>query len=160
MGQQNAVSMLRHSVERREWSMLPNLLFYGPPGTGKTSAILAVCRKLYGKNFNDRVLELNASHERGIGVVREKVKMFAQLSVGTGKSFLLEKKPMPPFKMIILDECDAMTYAAQTALRRTMELYCRTTRFCLICNYPSQIIDPIKSRCIHPTISMFCSIIW
>jgi replication factor C subunit 2/4 len=109
------------------------------------STILAIARQLYGpENFRSRVLELNASDERGIEVVRTKVKNFAQLAVGTSSS---SKYPNPPYKIIILDEADSMTKDAQSALRRTMELYSRVTRFCLICNYVTKIIDPITSRC-------------
>ncbi|KAF2459844.1 replication factor C subunit 2 [Lineolata rhizophorae] len=134
-------------------SNLPHMLFYGPPGTGKTSTILALAKQLYGPELmRSRVLELNASDERGISIIREKVKDFArqQLSAippgAAGKAYR-EKHPVPPFKIIVLDEADSMTQDAQTALRRTMEAYSRITRFCLVCNYVTRIIDPLASRC-------------
>jgi DNA polymerase III delta prime subunit len=139
------------------------MLFYGPPGTGKTSTILALAKELYGPELmKSRVLELNASDERGISIVRQKVKDFArqQLSVaptynvmteenkGEGKMVRYrDKYPCPPFKIIVLDEADSMTQDAQSALRRTMETYSRMTRFCLVCNYVTRIIDPLASRC-------------
>ncbi|KAL4870826.1 hypothetical protein BDV12DRAFT_184191 [Aspergillus spectabilis] len=132
-------------------SNLPHMLFYGPPGTGKTSTILALAKSLFGPAlYRSRILELNASDERGIGIVREKVKGFArvQLSHPTGlDAAYFEKYPCPPFKIIILDEADSMTQDAQSALRRTMEQYSRITRFCLVCNYVTRIIEPLASRC-------------
>ncbi|XP_077379040.1 replication factor C subunit 5 [Festucalex cinctus] len=117
---------------------LPHLLFYGPPGTGKTSTILASARQLYtGKEFNSMVLELNASDDRGINVVRGPVLSFSSTRTIFKKGF----------KLVILDEADAMTQDAQNALRRVMEKYTENTRFCLICNYLSKIIPALQSRC-------------
>lgn len=124
------------------------MLFYGPPGTGKTSTILALAKELYGPEMlRARVLELNASDERGISIVREKVKNFARMQLTNPPPHYKDKYPVPPFKIIILDEADSMTQDAQSALRRTMETYSRITRFCLICNYVTRIIDPLASRC-------------
>lgn len=127
------------------------MLFYGPPGTGKTSTIIALAKSLFGPAlYRSRILELNASDERGIGIVREKVKGFArqQLVQPTGlDAEYLSQYPCPPFKIIILDEADSMTQDAQSALRRTMEQYSRITRFCLVCNYVTRIIEPLASRC-------------
>jgi replication factor C subunit 2/4 len=117
---------------------LPNIILAGPPGTGKTTSILCLARELLGSNFKGAVLELNASDARGIDVVRNKIKMFAQ-----------QKVTLPPgrHKIIILDEADSMVGGAQQALRRTMEIYSSTTRFALACNNSSKIIEPIQSRC-------------
>ena len=124
------------------------MLFYGPPGTGKTSTILALAKELYGPEmFRTRVLELNASDERGISIVREKVKDFARMQLSNPPLHYKDKYPCPPYKIIILDEADSMTQDAQSALRRTMETYSKITRFCLICNYVTRIIDPLASRC-------------
>ncbi|KAL2916394.1 Subunit of heteropentameric Replication factor C (RF-C) [Polyrhizophydium stewartii] len=114
---------------------LPHLLLYGPPGTGKTSTILACARKLYGDKFRSMILELNASDDRGIDVVREQIKSFASTRKLSG------------FKLIILDEADAMTQVAQNALRRVIEQYTKNVRFCLICNYVGKIIPALQSRC-------------
>jgi replication factor C subunit 2/4 len=129
------------------------MLFYGPPGTGKTSTVLALAKQLYGPDLiKTRVLELNASDERGISIVRAKVKDFARMQLsnppaGPAGEEYRKKYPCPPYKIIILDEADSMTQDAQSALRRTMETYSKITRFCLICNYVTRIIDPLASRC-------------
>ena len=124
------------------------MLFYGPPGTGKTSTVLALAKELYGPELiKSRVLELNASDERGISIVREKVKDFARMQLSQPSAAYRAQWPCPPYKIIILDEADSMTQDAQSALRRTMETYSKITRFCLICNYVTRIIDPLASRC-------------
>ena len=124
------------------------MLFYGPPGTGKTSTILALAKELYGPEmFKTRVLELNASDERGISIVREKVKDFSRMQLSNPPPHYKDRHPCPPYKIIVLDEADSMTQDAQSALRRTMETYSKITRFCLICNYVTRIIDPLASRC-------------
>mmetsp|Transcript_9382 Transcript_9382/g.20321 ORF Transcript_9382/g.20321 Transcript_9382/m.20321 type:complete len:392 (-) Transcript_9382:264-1439(-) len=186
--QTEIISTLTNAVETNR---LPHLLFYGPPGTGKTSVALALCRQLFEPSqLKRRVLELNASDERGISVVRDKIKHFASLAIGTSgnsssnkdtsskkTNFFATKKqqskenddqnkmdidnandtnnkepvkkshPNPPFKIIILDEADTVTRDAQAALRRVIEAYSRVTRFILICNYVTRIIEPLASRC-------------
>jgi replication factor C subunit 3/5 len=117
---------------------MPHLLFYGPPGTGKTSCMLAVAKELYGPTaYKHMTLELNASDDRGINVVRDQIKSFCSTQQLMSKGV----------KLVILDECDSMTSAAQFALRRIVEKYSKTTRFCLICNYVAKIIPALQSRC-------------
>ncbi|KAK9052600.1 hypothetical protein SSX86_029230 [Deinandra increscens subsp. villosa] len=119
---------------------MPHLLLYGPPGTGKTSTILAVARKLFGSQMHNMVLELNASDERGIDVVRQQIQDFAST-----QSFSFGAKA--PVKLVLLDEADAMTKDAQFALRRVIERYTKSTRFALICNNVNKIIPALQSRC-------------
>lgn len=135
VGNQEAVSRLRAIAQAGN---IPNIILAGPPGIGKTSSVLCLAREMLGKSYESAVLELNASDARGIDVVRNKIKMFAQ-----------KKVQLPPgrHKIIILDEADSMTAAAQQALRRTMEVYSTTTRFALACNNSTKIIEPIQSRC-------------
>jgi len=140
--QDEVCSALRNSLETGE---LPNLLFYGPPGTGKTTVALALVQQFFGKDWRSRVRELNASDERGIAAVREKVKTFAQLAIGSTQEGLAQSKAQ--FRVVILDEADSMTHDAQAALRRIMEEFVHVTRFIIICNYVSKIIDPLHSRC-------------
>lgn len=137
VGQSHITEVLKKSLHDSD---MPHLLFYGPPGSGKSSTIKALCNELYSSNVKDFVLELNASDERGIGIVRDRIKNFAQY--GSCK-----KKGSVNFKLIVLDEADNITDDAQTALRRTMETYSRSTRFCLICNHISNINHPLRSRC-------------
>ena len=135
VNQTDIVSRLKNFVKEKS---LPNLLFVGPAGIGKTTSILAMARDLYGPGYKNYILELNASDERGIDVIRDKVKNFARTAAIASDV---------PFKILIMDEADSLTKAAQHALRRTMEIYTRTCRFCLIGNYSENIIDPIQSRC-------------
>ncbi|KAF2768698.1 P-loop containing nucleoside triphosphate hydrolase protein [Teratosphaeria nubilosa] len=130
---------------------LPHLLLYGPPGTGKTSTVLALARRIYGnKNMRQMVLELNASDDRGIDVVREQIKTFSstkQIFAGSFAKDNNQSDSLGNFKLIILDEADAMTSTAQMALRRIMEKYTANTRFCVIANYTHKLSPALLSRC-------------
>lgn len=132
--QEEIVARLKSFVKAKN---VPHCIFAGPPGTGKTTAALCLAHDLYGENYREYIMELNASDERGINVIRETVKTFART------------KPIGEvtFKLLILDEADNMTDDAQQALRRTMERYSETARFILIANYSGKIIEPIQSRC-------------
>lgn len=134
MGQEEIIKRIKSLTESLN---IPHLLFAGPAGTGKSTLALIAVKELFGENWKENYLELNASDERGINVVREKVKDFARTK-SLGKV---------TFKVIFLDEADALTPEAQQALRRTMENYAGTCRFIMSCNYSSKIIDPIQSRC-------------
>ncbi|MBN1323474.1 MAG: replication factor C small subunit [Methanotrichaceae archaeon] len=134
VGQEEIVKRLRSYVASGN---LPHLLFSGPPGVGKTAAAISTVKDIYGEGWRNNFIELNASDERGIDVVRHKVKDFARMAPLGGAEF----------KVIFLDEADALTSDAQSALRRTMERYSATCRFILSCNYSSKIIEPIQSRC-------------
>jgi replication factor C small subunit len=134
VGQEAIVPLLRAYAEKKS---LPHLLFAGPPGTGKTTAALALARDLYGEEWRQSFLELNASDERGIDTVRTTIKGYARTSALGAVGF----------KLLFLDEADNLTAEAQASLRRMMERYSGACRFILSCNYSSRIIDPIQSRC-------------
>ncbi|MFH1425537.1 MAG: replication factor C small subunit [archaeon] len=135
VGQQEILKRVKSLVQAMN---IPHLLLAGPAGTGKSTLALIIVKELFGERWRENYLELNASDERGIDVVRQKVKDFARTKA-------LENIP---FKVIFLDEADALTKEAQQALRRTMENYSNTCRFVMSCNYSSRIIDPIQSRCV------------
>lgn len=134
-GQDEIIDRLKAFVSSKS---MPHLLFAGMQGTGKTTSFLALAKDLYGDEWKDNVLELNASDDRGINIVRTSIKDFARTKTVSENV---------PFKLIFLDEADALTKDAQHALRRTMEDYTSNVRFCLSCNYSSKIIPPIQSRC-------------
>ena len=143
MAQNDGIIDLFNNIMRT--GNIPHMLFYGPPGTGKTSSILAIGRETYGEHFSSRVIEFNASDDRGINAVREKITFEAKKSVGQIEN--PDGSIVPAYKIIILDEADSMTDEAQDALRVIIEEYSGVTRFCFICNYISKITDAIKSRC-------------
>lgn len=123
----------------------PHVMFYGPPGTGKTTSISACGKYMYGASSNKMILELNGSDDRGINVIREQIKEFCESNMYNNEIFNVNKRK---HKLVILDEADSMTYDAQFALRRVIETYTDSTRFCLICNYSTKIIPSLQSRCI------------
>lgn len=135
IGQDLVIERLKAYVNSKD---MPHLLFSGLPGVGKTASAIALARELYGEDWIYNFTELNASDDRGIDVVRDKIKNFAKVSpIGQSE-----------FKIIFLDEADALTNDAQSALRRTMEIFHKNCRFIISCNYPSKIIEPIQSRCV------------
>jgi replication factor C small subunit len=133
VGQDDIVIQLEGYVQDNN---LQNLLFAGPPGVGKTVCATVIARSMYGDDWQDHYLELNASDDRGIDVVRERIKSFAKSKIGNYD-----------YRLIFLDEADSLTSDAQSALRRTMETFSHNIRFILSCNYSSEIIDAIQSRC-------------
>lgn len=135
VGQDEIIEKLKEHVEKEE---IPNLLFAGPSGVGKTASAVAIAKDLYGDNYSEFILELNASDDRGIDVVRDRIKEYANTSLATGFQ-----------RIIFLDESDALTDDAQAALRRTMEQYTDRIIFILSCNYPRRIIPAIQSRCVR-----------
>ena len=136
---QNIIESLRKFIAAKS---LPHLLFYGPAGTGKTSAAVAMANELYGSAYSTMVLELNASDDRGIDVVRNRIKIFCE-----SRALTMGRQLPLTTKMIILDEVDSMTQDAQFALRRIIEKFARNVRFVLICNFSQKIIPALQSRC-------------
>lgn len=147
---QKLIDFFHESIETKN---LSHYLFYGPPGTGKTSAILAIGHELFKEHFRSRVIEFNASDDRGINAVREKITKAAKKSVPDLVSE--DGTEIPRFRIIVLDEADYLTEEAQDALRVIIEKYSSVTRFCFICNYISKMTDAIKSRC---TPVFFCKL--
>ncbi|KAF2854445.1 P-loop containing nucleoside triphosphate hydrolase protein [Plenodomus tracheiphilus IPT5] len=144
-GHQDIIATINKFVDSNR---LPHLLLYGPPGTGKTSTVLALARRIYGtKNMRQMVLELNASDDRGIDVVREQIKTFSSTKQIFSAAPKAGDTALATFKLIILDEADAMTATAQMALRRIMEKYTANTRFCIIANYTHKLSPALLSRC-------------
>ncbi len=138
------VNQLHESGDDAGW---PHMMYAGPAGTGKTTVAIAMMRTLFGDDWKANWLEMNASDERSISVIRTKVKEFASQGViGTYKTPSGVVRPIP-FNIVFLDECDSLTLDAQSALRRIMEKYSKHTRFILSCNYPHKLIDPVRDRC-------------
>jgi replication factor C small subunit len=136
VNQESVKQRLKQLLEKKE--ELPHLLFAGPPGSGKTTTAMIIAHQILGEHMREYTLSLNASDERGIDVVRERVKTFARF---------VDRRAGVPYRLVILDEADEMTHDGQTALRRIMEEASTYTRFILICNYSSGIIEPLQSRC-------------
>jgi replication factor C small subunit len=134
INQSHAIERIKAFVAAKN---IPHMLFAGPAGVGKTATVLSIAHELYGKGWRSNTLELNASDERGIDIIRNKVKDFARTRTMSDIGY----------RLIILDEADALTAEAQQALRRTMETYAAVSRFILVCNWSSRIIEPIQSRC-------------
>lgn len=133
IGQDQIVSRIKSYLKEKN---IPHMLFAGPPGTGKTTTAIVIARELFGDNWKENFLELNASDDRGIKIVRDTIKEYCKI---------VPNNPLG-FKILFLDEADYMTDEAQAALRRTMENFTKTTRFIISCNYSSKIIEPIQSR--------------
>ena len=135
-------------INLKNQNKIPNIIFYGPPGTGKTSTIHSYANEIYGSIYKTMILELNCSDDRGINMVREQIKNFSSTSFQISKLLIENNNNNNTIKLIILDEADALTYDAQYALRRVLELYSNTTRFCFICNYITRLIPALQSRCL------------